>query len=105
MNNKMITPGQFIVCMNVVKNSPDKRVHITVSTNTTPSKIVALCGFAGTLDESESIANASLFAISKEMLETLIAIQESARMDILDPESIEKLISDVFAKLANEAGV
>jgi len=66
-------------------------------------KCIAICDVSDIPNE-EAFANAALISIAPDMLEALIAIQEAAQMDMLDAESIEKMISDVFAKLANEAG-
>jgi hypothetical protein len=105
MNNQMITPGEWIVSTTTVKDSPDRCWHICVMQSEAPHKIVGLFGVAGAPDADESMANASLLASQKEMLEALIAIQEAAEMPVIDRDAIRQLISDVFAKLANEAGV
>jgi hypothetical protein len=101
------TPGPWIVGTNVIKGSPDQSEMICVSQADNIKKIVAITGYAGAHDEAESIANASLIAIAPEMLEALIAIQESAIANIngvLDANPIAALISEIFEKLANEAG-
>ncbi|MBI5950180.1 MAG: hypothetical protein HY865_00870 [Chloroflexi bacterium] len=101
------TQAPWIVGTNVIKNSPEQREMICVSPASNIKKIVAITGFVGAEDESESIANASLIAISPEMLEALIAIQERAIANIngtLEANSIAAMISEIFEKLANEAG-
>lgn len=62
-------------------------------------EIIAICGVGGNSDTGTVIANAALIAIAPEMLEALIAIQETT-----EDESIAELISGVFERLANEAG-
>ena len=95
------TPGPYIVGTTKAYNIE----FISVVTSARTSKAVALTGVAGAADESESIANAALFAIAPDMLDALIAISETINADVpLDVESINAMISDVFAKLANEAG-
>ena len=104
---KHTTSGQFIVSTRTVKDSPDRRVHICVVQADSPGKIVAMTGFEGAPDEAESIANAALFAVSKDMLDALIAIQETinpAYDGEVDLIAMNAMISDIFAKLANEAG-
>lgn len=103
---KANTRGPWIVSTNVVKGSPDRRVHICVVQATNPSKIVALTGIEGEPDENESIANAALIAVAPDMIEALIAIQEElmTSKEVIDLEAMQSMISEVFAKLANEAG-
>ena len=102
---KHTTPGPFIVSTNTIKGSPDRRVHICVVQANNPAKIVASTGFEDADDQAESIANAALFAVSDLMLETLIDIQmELNTAKVIDIEKINEMISEVFAKLANEAG-
>lgn len=99
------TPGPWIVSTSTIKGSPDRRSHICVMQVANNNKMVAFTGFEGELDEAESIANAALIAIAPEMLDALIAIQEFANSrDGIDDEAVNVMISDIFAKLANEAG-
>jgi hypothetical protein len=83
----------------------NKKSSAIVVNGITTDWLVAVCGMEGTAYEAESIANAALIAIAPEMLEALIAIQEAAMTNQLNAENVEQLISDVFAKLANEAVV
>jgi len=100
------TPGPWIVSTNVIKDSPDRRMMICVVKGEQPNKIVAFTGVEGATDADESIANAALIAIAPEMLDALIAIQETLMSEkaVIDLEAINQMISDIFAKLANEAG-
>lgn len=103
---KQTSPGEWIVSTNYPKGSTDKRMQICVVVASKPSKIIALTGYEGAEDEAESIANAALISIAPDMLETLIVIQEelNTSKEVINLEAINKLISDVFSKLANEAG-
>jgi hypothetical protein len=103
---KSPTRGPWIVGTNIVKGSPDRRIHICVVRAEQPNKIIALTGIEGAPDEAESIANAALIAIAPDMLEALIAIQETlmTSKQPIDLEAMNTMISEVFAKLANEAG-
>ena len=104
---KATTPGPWIATTNTVKGIPDRRMMICVACANKPNKIVALMtGVEGGTDEIESIANAALIAIAPEMLDALIAIQETlnSSKDVIDLEAMNAMISEVFAKLANEAG-
>jgi hypothetical protein len=102
---KSTTRGPFIVSTSVVKGSLDRRTHISVVQANHPRRIVALTGIEGEADESESIANAALFAVSDLMLETLIDVQmELNTAKVIDIEKVNEMISEVFARLANEAG-
>lgn len=103
---KTTTPGPWIVSTNVIKGSPDRRMMICVVKANNPSKIVAFTGVEAAEDENESIANAALIAVAPDMLEVLIALQMelNTSKDVIDLEAMNAMISDVFAKLANEAG-
>lgn len=104
-NMKITTRGPFIVSTSTLKNSLDRRTYISVVQANHPGKIVALTGIEGAEDEAESIANAARFAISDLMLETLIDIQiELNTAKVIDIEKVNEMISEVFARLANEAG-
>jgi hypothetical protein len=70
-------------------------------------KVIAIFGQETDENANEHLANAALFAVSKNMLDALIAIQET----ILDPGAEEidinvtnEMISTILSKLANEAG-
>jgi hypothetical protein len=104
-----VTPGPWIVMTHnlTINNQLFGNAIVIQKSEHTAEKdyFIALCGQDdGNEYASEAMANAALISIAPDMLEALIAIQEAARMDMLDEESITKLISDVFAKLANEAG-
>jgi len=66
---------------------------------------IAVVGVEGKPETNMYRANAALMSIAPDMLEALIAIQESAPAGTLNPEAIDLMISDVLAKLANEAGL
>ena len=72
-------------------------------------KIVAVTGAIGSpvISVPEATANAALISVSKNMLDVLIAIQEAVinpACEDVDLIAINGMISEVFAKLANEAG-
>jgi hypothetical protein len=100
------TPGPWIV--STTNEAILSRPSICVKSVKT-NEVIAVTGHEYFGDCA--IANAALIAIAPEMLDALIAIQETAQMDIATGENgihsrpINELISEVFAKLANEAGV
>lgn len=100
--NMNTTPGPWIVTTS--NYAMLKLVSIVVRSSTT-NEIIAVTGDMGSHGTDTHIANAALISIAPDMLEALIAIQEAAQLDILDPELINHLISNVLGKLANEAGV
>lgn len=59
--------------------------------------------------KEQAIANAALIAIAPEMLDALIAIQETINPandeTVVDLVAMNTMISDIFARLANEAGL
>lgn len=57
-------------------------------------------------DGQPNFADAAIMAASKEMLDTLIAIQESLMTSkkVIDLEAINQLISATFEKIAAESG-
>ena len=102
------TPGPWIVSEDTIKNSPDRRVHVCVTQANNQSKIVALTDYYGENDEAESRANAALIAIAPDMLEALIAIQETAIANLngtMNADPVAAMISDILEKLINEAGI
>lgn len=104
---KSTTPGEWIVTTNRLDQSPDNRTHICVVVAQNPSKIIALTGYEGAEDEAESIANAALISVAPDMLEALVTIQQALMHpteSVIPISEINKMISDVFTKLANEAG-
>lgn len=99
---KATSPGEWIVTTvggQIVVVAWDEN-------STAPQKVIAIFGDEDAPDANEHIANAALLTISKPMLDALIAIQETlmTSKEILDLESINRMISEILAKLANEAG-
>lgn len=99
---KMTTPGEWIVTtidrqIVVVKLSH----HIGIADQT-----IATFGDEDAHNADEHIANAALLSVSKDMLEALIAIQHTLNTSkyVVNLEAINQTISNIFAKLANEAG-
>lgn len=105
-NIKLTTPGAWIVG-SYIRNDEH---HIAALSAKDVDKAIALCGLRNAADENESLANAALIACAPDMLDALIAIQETmmtkpaAQFNEADMTAIAEMISDVFAKLANEAG-
>ncbi len=102
---KMTTPGEWIVTTSAKYVPGGEPVYIVVARAET-DQIVAIMGAENDALANEHIANAALLAVAKDMLDALVIIQNK----VLDPgeESdlveINAMISDIFAKLANEAG-
>jgi hypothetical protein len=108
MNNMKATPGPWIVTTSNVSLLDHASICVrSLKTNT----LVAITGTEAASNKDTVTANAALISIAPDMLDALIAIQESALMDMETGENgihsrpINELISAVFAKLANEAGV
>jgi hypothetical protein len=101
---KRPTPGPWIV----TTSNLSKLSHASISVKAVKSNfIVAVTGAEGSSDEATVIANAALIAIAPEMLDALIAIHEfvsPAYEGEVDLIAMHTLISDIFEKLANEAG-
>lgn len=96
---KMTTPGEWIV-------STTNNGDIVVIVSDT-QKIIATFGHIDDANANEHIANAALFAVSKNMLDALIAIQTQALdpgTDEVDLIAINELNNSILAKLVNEAG-
>lgn len=108
---KSTTPGEWIVTeeddqimvvANGLKDQPEMQASIR--------RVIAVFGDSDSQYAGERLANAALMSISKEMLDALIAIHESARMEIssgvkyMNANAIDEMISEVLSKLANEAG-
>lgn len=108
-NVKMTSKGQWIVG-EYSRPAQNPQRYIAVLSADKPTKAIALCGISHAHDQNESIANAALIASAPEMLDTLIAIQETMmttpaeEFTEADMTAIAEMISNVFAKLANEAG-
>jgi hypothetical protein len=108
--NKATTPGEWIVTTQKIKGKSERNSHICVVVAGT-KKVIAITGIEGKPNENEAIANAALISIAPGMLEALILIQHAALMqiaapnvDVMNPNAINEMISDLLAKLANEAG-
>lgn len=100
------TPGPWIVTtQNLLQR--DKAV-ICVKAGKT---LIATTGMEGGMigmSESTAIANAALIAIAPDMLDALIEIQQAINPEydgMVDLVELNQKISDVLAKLANEAGI
>jgi hypothetical protein len=101
---KATTKGEWICTTSAEYVPGGEPVYIAVASYPT-GQIIAILGSTETEElKNEHMANAALIASAPAMLDALIAIQEAASMNMLDAESINAMISDVFAKLANEAG-
>lgn len=98
---KSTTPGEFIV----TTNDEDQILVVATNEQTGASKVIANCGRMDSDDGDEFLANAALFATSRDMLDALIEVQtELNTAKVIDIEKINEIICQVFAKLANEAG-
>ncbi len=96
---KMTTPGEWIV-------STANMGNIVVIVSET-QQVIALFGHIDDANANEHIANAALFAVSKNMLDALIDIQTQLidpGTDEVDLNAINELNSGILAKLVNEAG-
>jgi hypothetical protein len=110
---KSTTPGPWLVNWHdVTIGGRTIKNAICVEKPPTPAhyNVIAVCGTEDAEEANTAKANAALISIAPEMLECLIAIQETALMDMengcngLHSEPINAMISAVLAKLANEAG-
>lgn len=98
---KFTTPGPFIV----TTNDSDEIIVVSINGHGSIIKTVAVCGHVDVDSEDESLANAALFATSRDMLDALIDIQVMvSNPESVDLEFINEIISNVFSRLANEAG-
>lgn len=108
MNDMKATPGPWIVTTSNVSLLDHASICVRSLKN---NQLVAITGTEGAVNVATVTANAALISIAPEMLDALIAIQEAALMDMetgangIHSEPVNELISAVFAKLANEAGV
>lgn len=102
---KMNTPGEWIVTTSAKYVPNGEPVYIVVA-NAETDQIIAIMGAENDALANEHLANAALLAVAKDMLDALVIIQNQ----VLDPEEetdlveINSMISDIFSKLANEAG-
>lgn len=104
--NMSTTPGDWYV---TTQNREGKPNAVICVKSTASGRIVAVTGVEGAPDEAESIANAAAISIVKPMMDALIAIQETINPandeTVIDLIAMNTMISDIFAKLANEAGL
>lgn len=102
---KATTKGEWIVTTSDKYVPGGEPVYIAVAVAGT-DQLVAILGAENDDLAHEHIANAALISTAPQMLDTLIAIQETllTSKQVIDLESMNAMISDVFAKLANEAG-
>lgn len=96
---KSPTPGEWFV------STVDKQI-VVMTCKDAKRIILATLGDDDAPNADELIANAALFAISKNMLEALIVTSQELMTSKkpIDLEALNQIYSDVFAKLANEAG-
>ncbi len=102
---KSPTRGEWFVTTSEQYVPDGEPVYIAVAQAET-NQIIALLGAETDELANEHIANAALIAVAPQMLDALIAIQESlnSSINVIDLEGMNTMISEVFAKLANEAG-
>lgn len=107
---KTTTPGPWIVAGTTLKTFENGNASVYVVRADDQHKVVAIVGakYPGNLDAAigKTLGNAALIAIAPDMLDCLIAIQQTlmSDKDIINLEDMNAMISGVFAKLANEAG-
>jgi hypothetical protein len=102
------TPGPWIV---VTRQSGLFETASVMVVNAKTNDVVAMCNNPSISFES-SMTNAALIAVSNDMLEALIAVQETvmSAMDgditaTVEAAPIAAMIGDIFERLANEAGI
>lgn len=97
---KQTSSGEWIVTTN------EKEIAVVQLCSNGTQKTIATFGNEADQNANEHIANAALLSASKEMLDTLIAIQDelTTSKKIINLEALNEMLSEVFAKLANEAG-
>lgn len=114
MSVKQTTPGPWIV----TTTDDDEIIVVQINKHQSIQKRIALVGqmdvnFDVEGDkviysaENEALSNAALIAIAPEMLDALIAIQEAINPAYeceIDLTAMNTMISDVFTRLAIEAG-
>lgn len=96
---KSPTPGEWFV------STVDGQI-VVMTCKDAKRIILATLGDEDAPNADELIANAALFAISKNMLDALIVTtnQLFTYKENIDLEVLNQIYSDVFEKLANEAG-
>lgn len=110
MTMKSTTPGPWIVAGTTLKTFENGNASVYVVRADDQHRVVAIVGAKcpGDLGTAigKTLANAALIAIAPDMIDCLIAIQQTlmSDKDIIDLEAMNEMISGVFAKLANEAG-
>ena len=91
----------FVTTMNNTGNS-----HDVICVKGHKDNVISVNGVLGIFGEQEAMANAALIAVAPDMLDALIAIQETCTMaECIQSQPISEMISEIFSKLANEAGV
>jgi hypothetical protein len=102
---KAPTRGPWIVT--TVPAIIGRQIAVISTSEAATQQVICVVGDEFAPNANEHLANAAVIAVSLEMLDALIAIQEQ----LLDPgtnevdlNAINELISGIFAKLANEAG-
>ncbi|MDX9690774.1 MAG: hypothetical protein RBT70_10025 [Alphaproteobacteria bacterium] len=110
MTMKSTTPGPWIVAGTTLKTTDNGNASVYVVRADDQHKVVAIVG-AKCPDDigaaiGKTLANAALIAIAPDMIDCLIAIQQTLMSDkeVVNLEAMNEMISGVFAKLANEAG-
>jgi hypothetical protein len=103
------TPGPWIVAGTTLKTTKNGNASVYVVRADDQHKVVAIVGAKSNDLEAaigKTLANAALIAIAPDMIDCLIAIQQTLMSDkeVIDLEAMNEMISGVFAKLVNEAG-
>jgi hypothetical protein len=109
MTMKSTTPGPWIVAGTTLKTTDNGNASVYVVHADDQYKVIAIVGAKSNDLEAaigKTLANAALIAIAPDMMDCLIAIQQTlmSDKDVIDLEAMNEMISGVFAKLANEAG-
>lgn len=102
---KTTTKGEWIVTTSDKYVNGGEPTYIAVAQAET-NQIIAIVGAEDDELANEHLANAALIAVAPQMLDALIAIQETLNSsnEVIDLDALNEMISDIFAKLANEAG-
>lgn len=98
---KSPTPGEWIVT-----TVDGQIVVVQLNEKGVIQRTLATFGDEDAPNANEHIANAALFAVSKNMLDALVVTQSElmTSKQNIDLEALNHIISECFAKLANEAG-
>jgi hypothetical protein len=102
---KAPTRGPWIVT--TVPAIIGRQIAVISDSEAASQQVICVIGDEFAPNANEHIANAALIAAAPDMLDALIAIQEQLLdpgTDEVDLNAVNELISDIFAKLANEAG-